>query len=132
MSNQGTVRRAALVRDAVRAARRDGELGELPAGLKIGVRSGVDSIYMVIDGAPASWVAPVEPTEDYPYRTRAGSAEALELARLLGAIAVAQAPDRSTTILLGVAWKTDIHLGRFGGPPVSAASLASANPTGTN
>ncbi len=101
MNNAGTVRRAALVRAAVRAAARDGALGELPAGLKIGVRSGVDTIAIELDDAPADWTITAEPAGNTPFPDRAGSAAACELAGKLISIARQHAPGRPAYVLLG-------------------------------
>jgi hypothetical protein len=66
------VRRAALARTAVRAAVRDGALGDLPAGLKIGVRSGVDTIAIELDDVPADWTITIEPPSNAPVPLPAG------------------------------------------------------------
>lgn len=101
MNNAGTVRRAALVRTAVRAAARDGALGELPVGLKIGVRSGVDTIAIELDDAPADWTITVEPAGNAPLSDRAGSPAACELAGKLISIAQQHAPGWPCYVLLG-------------------------------
>jgi hypothetical protein len=100
MGNAATVRHAAAVRAAVRAAIREGAFGELPAGIKIGVRSGVDMIYVEIDGAPDGWSAEAGPSDGFPFGRRAGSDEACALAAKLAGVAREQAPGWTVRILL--------------------------------
>lgn len=110
MSNAATVRHAAATRIAVRDAVRDGSLGELPAGLKISVRSGVDMIYIEIDGAPDDWSSEAGPSDSFPFGRRTGSAEACALAVKLGDIARERAAGSSIRILLGRSCGSGVYL----------------------
>jgi hypothetical protein len=95
-----TTRRAALIRAAAKAALRDGILGEMPAGLKISVRAGVDMIWIEISGAPDGWSSEDGPSDSFPFGRRVGSAEACGLAAKLASIAAEQAPGYAVRFLL--------------------------------
>lgn len=100
LGNAATVRRAAAIRAAVRAAVRARAFGEIPAGVKVAVRSGVDTIYVEIEGAPDDWSSEAGPSGSYPFGRRTGSAEACKLAAALAGVADEHSPGWTGQILL--------------------------------